>query len=169
MKYSARVLYAAVRAEVLAYRPRLERAVLEAIRLAQRYARRIHYAKQPFDESKHPRAPAGRPEGGEFVRAGGATVPSTPAKQKEIVRKAPSSWAPTRRAAFDELPTRSTAELQASLKAHSDFLLDRFPADLRESHRIWVDRIQELLAERDYSDQNAPLAAKERIWAAQKK
>jgi hypothetical protein len=169
MKYSARVLYAAVRAEVLAYRPQLERAVLEAIRLAQRNARRIHYAKQPFDESKHPRAPAGRPEGGEFVRAGGATAPSAPAKQKEILRKAPSSWPPTRRAAFDELPTRSTAELQTSLKAHSDFLLDRFPADLREFHRIWVDRIQELLAERDYSDQNAPLAAKERIWAAQKK
>lgn len=169
MKYSARVLDAAVRAEVLAYRPRLERAVLEAIRLAQRNARRIHYAKQPFDESKHPRAPAGRPEGGEFVHAGGATAPSAPAKRKEIVRKAPSSWAPTRRAAFDELPTRSTAELQASLKFHTDYLVDRFPADLRESHRIWVDRIQELLAERDYSDQNAPLAAKERIWAAQKK
>jgi hypothetical protein len=93
MKYSARVLYAAVRAEVLAYRPRLERAVLEAIRLAQRNTRRIHYAKQPFDESKHPRAPAGRPEGGEFVRAGGPTASSAPAKQTEIVRKAPSSWA----------------------------------------------------------------------------
>lgn len=32
-----------------------------------------------------------------------------------------------------------------------------------------MDRIQELLAERNFSDQNAPLAVKERIWAAQKK
>ncbi len=169
MRYSVRVLYAAVRAEVLAYRPRLERAVLEAIRLAQRNARRIHYAKQPFDESKHPRAPAGRPEGGEFVRAGGAGASSAPAKQTDVVRTAPQSWAAKYRDAFNELPTRSTAELQARLKFHTDFLVDRFPSDLRASHRIWVDRIQELLAERDYSDQNAPLAAKERIWAAQKK
>ncbi|MDB5347772.1 MAG: hypothetical protein JWP89_6149 [Schlesneria sp.] len=169
MKYSARVIYAAVRAEVLAYRPRLERAVLEAIRLAQRNARRIHYAKQPFDESKHPRAPAGRPEGGEFVHAGGEVASSAPAKQTDVVRKAPQSWAAKYRDAFNELSTRSTAELQASLKFHTDFLVDRFPSDLRASHRIWVDRIQELLAERDYSDQNAPLAAKERIWAAQKK
>lgn len=77
-------------------------------------------------------------------------------------------WAALHRADFDRLSSRTTAELQSALKTHTDGLLDRPSGEAGAYHRLWVDRIQELLAERDHSDHNAPLAVKERIWAAQK-
>lgn len=169
MKYSDRAFYAAVRAEVLAYRPQLERVVREAVRLAQwNAARRVYYAKQPFDESQHPRAPAGRPEGGEFVKAGSDVAPSSPARREFFVPKDLQPWAAVHRADFDRLSSRTTTELQSALKTHTDALLDRPSGEAGDYHRLWVDRIQELLEERDHSDHNAPLAVKERIWAAQK-
>lgn len=169
MKYSDREFYAAVRAEVLAYRPQLERVVREAVRLAQRNAAwRVHYAKQPFDESQHPRAPAGRPEGGEFVKAGSEVAPPSPARREFFVPKDMQPWAALHRADFDRLSSRTTAELQSALKTHTDRLLDRPSGEAGAYHRLWVDRIQKLLEERDHSDHNAPPAVKERIWAAQK-
>lgn len=120
MKYSDRVLYAAVRAEVFAYRPQLERAVREAVRahLARQNSSRTHYAKQPFDESKHPRAPAGRPEGGEFVHAGGAGPEPAPARRTFFVPKDMQYLADVHRAMFNRLDGETTAELQAGLKVH---------------------------------------------------
>jgi hypothetical protein len=122
----------------------------------------IAYGRRKFDESKHPRAPKGTPEGGRFVHAG--------AQSREFfVPESLQPWAEFVRSQYDEVPSRTTAELNLELNARLRELETATTDEERAHARLWCDRIQEALADRNFQDDDAPLKVKERVWAAQKK
>lgn len=120
------------------------------------------YGRRKFDESKHPRAPKGTPEGGRFIHGG--TQP-----REFFVPESLQPWADFVRSQYDEVPSRTTAELNLELNARLRELENATTDEERAHARLWCDRIQEALADRNFRDDDAPLIVKERVWAAQQK
>lgn len=118
-----------------------------------------HLYERPFDESKHPRAPRGRPEGGQWVPKNGAQpAAATPGQPNQPGPKPPSLT----------LDERTTTELKRYLTFHTSKALTAQTEEERALALRRCDRLQQALEARQYSDEHAPLAAKERLWKAQR-
>lgn len=143
--------------------PQIRRYSRGELLSAHRIIRQIY--QQPFDEAKHRRVPAGQPNGGEFVAMDQAEVPP----RELVVPKDLQPLALKFRRQFAELDNGTTAELQDFLHTHTQALLEATDENEAAFQQQWIDRISELLAARNYSDDNAPLHIKQRAWAAQKK
>lgn len=117
-----------------------------------------HLYERPFDESKHPRAPRGRPEGGQWVPKNGTQAAAPPGQPNQPEPKPPGLT----------LDERTTTELKRYLTFHTSKALTAQTEEERALAIRRCDRLQKALEARQYSDEHAPLAAKERLWKAQR-
>lgn len=123
-----------------------------------RCAVQMIYAKR-FEESQHPRAPAGRSNGGQFVKANGAGDTDTYHISTLLNRLEDK-----RQLAQSDPDQLTLAELTAKLHGHLHAAERATTAEVRTREIAAATRVQQVLTDRNFSDDNAPLAVKERIW-----
>lgn len=136
--------------------------------LHPRWIWRARYGQGEFDEREHPRAPAGRSDGGQFVPKNGGGNGGAPS-QEFVVPKQLGAYEKALRAIYDNIPNRTTAELQSDLHDRTRELVLATTTEDREYAELWVHRLNRELQQRDFSDEKVSLAVKKRIWEAQRK
>ncbi len=129
---------------------------------------RVRYGHGEFDEREHPRAPAGRSDGGQFVSKTGGGNGGSPSREF-VVPKQLGAYEKVLRATYDNIPNLTTAELQSDLHDRTRELVLATTTEDREYAELWIHRLNQELKQRDFSDEKASLAVKKRIWEAQRK
>ncbi|MEI8381130.1 MAG: hypothetical protein WCJ09_13440 [Planctomycetota bacterium] len=129
---------------------------------------RVRYGQGEFDEREHPRAPAGRSDGGQFVPKNGGGNGGPPSREF-VVPKRLGAYEKVLRANYDNIPNLTTAELQSDLHDRTRELVLATTTEDREYAELWIHRLNQELQQRDFSDEKASLAVKKRIWEAQRK
>ena len=136
--------------------------------LHPRWLWRSRYGQGEFDEREHPRAPAGRSDGGQFVPKNGGGKGGQPSGEF-VVPKRLGAYEKVLRATYDNIPNRTTAELQSDLHDRTRELVLATTTEDREYAELWIHRLNQELQQRDFSDEKASLAVKKRLWEAQHK
>ena len=129
---------------------------------------RSRYGHGEFDEREHPRAPAGRSDGGQFVSKNGGTGSGTPLREFFVPENL-RAYRASQRATYDNIPNLTTAELQSDLHDRTRSLVLATSTEDREYAELWIHRLNHELQLRDFSDEKASLKVKERLWKAQHK